>query len=190
MVTPYPAGDLERTYQRSRKRTGNAHNSRTHLIHRRFEMAFQMGVHHTAPPHTLFYLAKIVHRNGNMLRIAGEAEVGIDIVAYPQRNIIDDFACPTLRLNRQRTLQYLDELIRLFSAVFAQDIQRNLHGEVTLMDIKPLLLQKSRKVHRGRIRAVRLKERRSEQKQTVPGHRMHLIRKERRRGRISDSHPL
>ena len=71
MVPPYPAGDLERTYQRSRERTGNAHNSRTHLIHRRFQVAFQMGVHHTAPPHTLFYLAKIAHRNGNIPSLRG-----------------------------------------------------------------------------------------------------------------------
>jgi len=150
-------------------------------------VTFQRNIHHSAPPHTLFDLAKVVHRNGDVLRVAGETEVGVDVVAYPQRNVVDDFACTSLRLNQQRTLQQFDKLVRLFAAVLAQNIQRNLHGEVTLMDVEAPLLQKSRKVHRGRIRAVRLKEWRSEQEQTVPGHQMHLIRKERRRGRTSDS---
>ena len=150
-------------------------------------MAFQRAVHNAASAHAPFDLAEIIHRNGNALRIAGEPEIRIDVVAYPHGEFIHDPARTAFRLDRQRALQYLDELLDLLAAVFTQHVQSNLDRQVPLVHIETSLLQKARKMHCGGIRAVRLEKRRSEQQESVSGHRDTLIRKVPPHGRTSDS---
>ena len=189
-MAPYPAGDLECTDERSRERTRNADDRRTHLVHRLPEATLQMTVHHAASADALLDLAEIVHRNGDVFGVAGEPEILIDVVPYPESKLIDDLARAALRLRRHRTLKDLDELLDLVTAVFAQDIQGHLHGKIALMDVEPPLLEEAREMHRGRIGAVRLQQRRRKQKKTVRGHRGLLTPQGRRSARTSGSRRL
>ena len=130
-------------------------------------MAFERLVDDTAAVDELDELPEVVDHAALRLCIARETELRVDVVSDPDRQLVDDLARLTLRLQRRRTAQELQQLVRHLVAVLEQNVPRDLDRQIALMDVDAFRLQKPRQVHRRRIRRVRLQQRRRQQQYSL-----------------------
>ena len=130
-------------------------------------MPLQRSVHYAAPFDAPLELSEVRDRAAQVLRVAREAEVGIDVVAYPYRERVDRLARLALRLERRGAGQELQKLVRSLVAVLEQDVPRHLYRQVALEHLEAAALQKAREVHRRGIRRVRLQQRRREEEESL-----------------------
>ena len=136
-------------------------------------MAFEGLVDHSATAYPALEFAKVGDGAAQVLGVAREAKVGIDVVAYPDGKFVNHIARFALRLDWREAAEELEKFTRCLVAIFEENVTHDLYREVALGDVKPARLQEPRQVHRSRIGRIRLQQRRDQQEKLTSPSRGH-----------------
>ena len=90
-------------------------------------MALERLVDHSATAYPALEISEVGDDTTEVLGIAREAEVGIDVVANPDCKLVDRLARAALRLDRRGAAKKFEKLARRLVAVFQQDVAHDLY---------------------------------------------------------------
>src|SRR5574344_1856956 len=126
-----------RAAEGSGERTRHPDLVRARLVHRRLEMQAERSVDHAAMADLPLELAEVADRAAEMLGIAREPELGVDLVANAEGERVDRLARLALRLERRSSAKELEELVGRLVAVFEENVADDLDREIALADVVP-----------------------------------------------------
>lgn len=162
--------DPECAEQRAGEGTRHADNLRLQIPQIRLDARFEHPVDRAPAAEPPEERTKVRQRHAQPFGIAGESEVGIDVVADPKRKLVHVRRHLHLRVGGEvRVLQDLDRLVHELVAVGAQHLQRDLDRKVALRTGIAPCGKKPHQRSRGGVGGVQLNKRRRQEQDHAPG---------------------